>query len=127
MLAGPIVWLVLASMGNPVNLARLPLLEYSMLVILYPVLEEWIFRGNILPTIAAKLPAKMVYPPISLANLLTSLIFVALHLFSHPPLWAASVILPSLVFGWAMERYKILAAPIILHMFYNAGYFLLFA
>ncbi|MDG1783128.1 MAG: CPBP family glutamic-type intramembrane protease, partial [Porticoccaceae bacterium] len=61
----------------------------------------------------------------SLANVLTSLLFVAVHLINHPPLWALAVFGPSLVFGYSQERYNHLVAPIILHCSYNAGYFLL--
>ena len=61
------------------------------------------------------------------ANLITSLVFTGLHFIYHPPLWAASVLLPSLVFGYFKDRYRTLTTPIILHVFYNAGYFWLFA
>lgn len=127
MAAGPAAWFIFGFVGGAVSFARLPLLQYILPVVLYPILEEWIFRANLLPAIRQKYPAKIASSPITIANLLTSLVFAGLHLFSHPPLWAVSVVFPSLVFGWAMERYKTLAAPIALHMFYNAGYFLLFA
>ena len=58
---------------------------------------------------------------------LISLVFTGLHFIYHPPLWAASVLLPSLVFGYFKDRYRTLTTPIILHVFYNAGYFWLFA
>ncbi len=45
---------------------------------------------------------------------------------SHGPLWAALVFFPSLVFGFFKDRTKHLVAPVILHVFYNAGYFWLF-
>ena len=60
------------------------------------------------------------------ANLLTSLLFTALHFINHAPLWAAAVFFPSLVFGFFKDRTGKLAAPIILHVFYNSGYFWLF-
>ena len=57
---------------------------------------------------------------------LTSLLFAGLHFFYHPPLWAALVFFPSLVFGWSLSRYQRVAVPTGLHAYYNAGYFLLF-
>ena len=63
---------------------------------------------------------------LSKANVLTSLLFTALHFFSHSPLWAAAVFLPSLVFGHFRERHNSLVSPIILHAFYNGLYFSLF-
>ena len=65
--------------------------------------------------------------PLSHANILTSVLFTALHFINHPPLWAAAVLFPSLVFGLFKDRSGGLAAPIILHVFYNSGYFWLFA
>lgn len=64
---------------------------------------------------------------ISLANLLTSLVFAAVHLLRQPPLWAALIFLPSLVFGWARDRHETLLSPILLHVCYNAGFIWLFA
>ncbi len=58
-------------------------------------------------------------PGISMANVLTSLVFTGAHFISHPPVWAAAVFVPSLIFGWAWDRYRNIMAPILLHFFYN--------
>lgn len=100
-------------------------LAYLWPVLLLPILEEWVFRGALQPALGARWPQR--YGPLSLANLLASLAFTALHFFQHAPLWAASVFLPSLLFGYFRERHGNLASPILLHVWYNAGYFLLFA
>jgi len=63
---------------------------------------------------------------ISMANVVTSLLFASLHLISQPPLWAALVFVPSLVFGWARDRYITVVPSIILHVVYNAGFAWLF-
>lgn len=60
------------------------------------------------------------------AILVTSVLFSALHFFSQAAVWAAAVFVPSLVFGHFRERHGSLAAPIVLHCWYNAGYFWLF-
>ena len=93
------------------------------LVVLYPIVEEIVFRGLIQPFLAKRLSQR--WSVFSLANVLTSLLFVVVHLINHPPLWALAVFGPSLVFGYSQERYNHLVAPIILHCSYNAGYFLL--
>ncbi|MDA8942068.1 JDVT-CTERM system glutamic-type intramembrane protease [Porticoccaceae bacterium] len=93
------------------------------LVVFYPYVEEIVFRGLIQPFLAKRLSQQ--WSVFSLANMLTSLLFVTVHLINHPPLWALAVLVPSLVFGYSQERCNHLAAPIILHCTYNAGYFLL--
>ena len=59
---------------------------------------------------------------ISLANIITSVLFAAMHLINQPPLWAASVFFPSLAFGWLRDRYLNIHSSIALHMAYNAGF-----
>ena len=93
------------------------------LVLLYPCVEEIIFRGFIQPFLAKRLHQR--WSIFSLANVLTSLLFVLAHFINHPPVWALAVLIPSLVFGYIQERTNNLAAPIALHCTYNAGFFLL--
>ncbi len=93
--------------------------------LIYPVVEELVFRGVIQEWIQQKLPG-LAIGVISIANLTTSVLFTALHFINHPPLWAASVFIPSLIFGYFKDRTGGLGAPIALHMFYNSGYVLLF-
>jgi membrane protease YdiL (CAAX protease family) len=89
------------------------------------VLEEIVFRGALQDTCHRYLKPHAL-GPISLANVVTSLVFMALHFFYHPMPWAVSVIAPSLVFGYFKDRHRSLSAPIQLHSFYNAGYYWLF-
>jgi CAAX protease family protein len=93
--------------------------------LLYPVVEELVFRGLVQDLAHRYLKARAL-GPLTYANILTSLLFTALHFFSHPPLWAAAVLVPSLLFGFFKDRSGGLAAPILLHVFYNSGYFWLF-
>jgi len=97
-------------------------LSFMMLVLLYPITEEIFFRGLIQPYLTHKTDRKVGL--LSLANIITSAIFSFLHLFSHPPIWAISTFIPSLVFGYCKDRYQTMHAPIILHIYYNFGYFL---
>lgn len=125
--AGPAFWCALSLAGHPVSDLAWPLqapLAFLLPVVLYPVLEEFVFRGGLQPALAERWPRR--WGVLTLANLMTSLAFAGLHFFYHPPLWAAAVFVPSLLFGYFRERHAGLLSPILLHGWYNAGYFLLF-
>ena len=64
----------------------------------YPLLEEIVFRGLVQELVHEYISAHSL-GPLSVANLLTSLLFTGMHFFYHAPVWAALVFLPSLVFG----------------------------
>lgn len=90
-------------------------------VVVAPVLEEIVFRAGLQDAIAARWTR--AWAGLTAANLATALLFAALHLWRHPPLWAAATALPALVFGAAYERHgRRLAAPVGLHALYNAAY-----
>ena len=101
-------------------------LVFLLPVLVYPVLEEIVFRGLIQELVHEYL-SKASLGPVSVANLLTSFLFTGVHFFYHPPLWAALVFFPSLVFGFFKDRTQGLMAPIILHVFYNAGFLWVFS
>ncbi len=94
--------------------------EVLMLVILFPVTEELLFRGIIQPIIHKKF--SKTWHSISAANVLTSLLFSFSHLFNHDPLWALAIFFPSMIFGWSKDRFNTLLAPLMLHCYYNAGW-----
>ncbi len=107
-----------------------PLL-FLLVGFIYPILEELVFRGLIQGMIARYLINN--YPTgnrrfgiISVANIVTSILFVFFHLISHSYLWAISVFIPSIIFGFFREKYDSVAPAILLHVYYNLGYFLLF-
>ncbi|VAW72724.1 hypothetical protein MNBD_GAMMA15-1881 [hydrothermal vent metagenome] len=126
--AALLYWGVLFVVSKPeIDLAwplREPL-RFLYPALLYPIIEEIVFRVFIQDFIQARLRPWQL-GPLTHANLLTSLLFTALHFISHPPLWAAAVFLPSLLFGLSKERSGNLAAPVLLHVFFNSGYFWLF-
>ena len=127
--AGPVCWVVLFLILHPSIQWDWPLLTplvFLLPVLVYPVLEEIVFRGLIQELVHEYL-SKASLGPVSVANLLTSFLFTGVHFFYHPPLWAALVFFPSLVFGFFKDRTQGLMAPIILHVFYNAGFLWLFS
>ena len=99
-------------------------LRFGVLVVVYPVLEEIVFRGLLLDWLSKQLHQRLGW--LTLANVLTSLAFAALHLIHQSLLWSLLIFFPSLVFGFSKERYRSLWAPILLHCWYNLGFLWLF-
>lgn len=101
----------------------LPLTTLALLILVYPVLEEVVFRGVIQPALLEVSQGRSV-GPLTLANILTSGLFAAMHLINHLPLHAALVFLPSLLFGLFRDRSGSILPGMILHVSWNAAVFL---
>jgi len=126
--AGPVFWLIYSQAVQPIEYANNNSL-FSVLVLailIYPVLEEIVFRGWVQTELMSKSLFQKRYFTISLANWLTSLLFSFFHLINHEPAWAALVFFPSILFGYLRDRYDAITPSIMLHIFYNAGFSLLF-
>ncbi|GAB3670399.1 hypothetical protein GCM10028792_01000 [Salinisphaera aquimarina] len=94
-----------------------------LLILVTPVLEEIVFRAGLQDALATRGSYRLA--GLTLANVLTALMFCLVHLFRHAPAWALATIVPALVFGWAYERHPRLVAPILLHALYNLAYLVL--
>jgi hypothetical protein len=92
-------------------------------VLWQPILEEATFRGVLQGGLLRSRWGGKRWVGVSAANLTCSAAFTAAHFVHHPPLWAASVLLPSLLFGWLRERHGGLGAPIGLHVLFNLEFF----
>lgn len=109
----------------------IPTLSTSLLflIFIFPVLEEIVFRGLIQESIQKLLVHKqfkiIFLWRISHANLLASMCFTLSHFWSQPALWAAATLIPSLLFGYFKDKYQSLYPSIMLHIFYNLGFYLL--
>ncbi len=128
LILGPVFWSVYYIYSSPSVDLSWPQHHgwlFLSLVVLYPVLEEIVFRGLVQEYWQRRIRTSTCRI-VSDANIITSLCFAALHLFFQPWQWALAVFFPSLVFGYAKERYQTLLAPIVLHVFYNAGFHWLF-
>ncbi|MFM9881839.1 MAG: JDVT-CTERM system glutamic-type intramembrane protease MrtJ [Burkholderiales bacterium] len=132
LILGPIAWSLIAWWSNtgvafdfPPRLLSDEPVRFALLVIAYPVLEEFVFRGWLQPALSSRLHRRPL-PGVSAANLATSCLFAVAHLWYHPPAIALATFFPSLVFGYMRDRYNHLLPAIALHAFYNAGYFWLF-
>lgn len=126
--AGPVAWGILAiflpvttDLGWP---ATRPWFFLSV-VLVYPVLEEIVFRGLLQGWLLERNWGRSRLGPVTAANAIAALLFALAHLVHQPPGWAAAVILPALVFGYFRERHGLWTA-IVLHVLYNAGFAWLF-
>lgn len=111
------------SFGVPLRTASEPPWRALLwIALIYPVLEEYVFRGGLQAALFRNTQLSRAWLGISLANVATSIVFAAMHLINQPPIWAMLVFFPSLVFGWMRDRYDKLHASIALHVVYNAGF-----
>ena len=125
LLAAVPVWAALLVWGNGHLRYPVGVLAWVSFVMFQPVLEELVFRG-ILQGQALRLTTRHGQPlrlgPVTLANVLVTLGFVALHLRAQPLVWALAVAGPSLVLGHLRERLASVWPTFLVHAFYNAGF-----
>jgi membrane protease YdiL (CAAX protease family) len=91
-------------------------------LLLYPLVEEVLFRGVIQGELLGRAFWRRRHRGLSRANLVTSLLFVVMHMIHQPAGRALAVMIPSLVMGHFRERYDSLAPPVILHVLFNLAY-----
>ncbi len=119
------VWLLLGLTMGPAMTLPATVWAWASLLLVQPLLEELVFRGLLQGQALAWLQREgraMRLGPLTLANGLVTLAFVALHLRAQPLAWALAVAVPSLVFGHLRERFASVWPAVGLHAFYNAGF-----
>jgi len=125
LLAAVPVWLALALWAGAHMRLPAGVWPWASLLLVQPLLEELVFRG-ILQGQALRLTTRCGQPrrlgPVTLANLLVTAGFVALHLRAQPLAWALAVAVPSLVFGHLRERFASVWPAVGVHVVYNAGF-----
>ena len=115
------VWLALAlTLGERMRSPSGPA-TWASLVLVQPAIEEVVFRG-VLQGQLLRLTAARKLGPLTLANLIVTAGFVAMHLLAQPPAWALAVAVPSLVFGHLRERFDSVVPALAMHAIYNAGF-----
>lgn len=127
LIAGILFWVALSLFAGarPMPVHGLLSRRYLFLVLFQPAVEELLFRGFLQGRWLQSRWGRSSLLGFTAANLAASLLFAVSHLFSHRVEWAAAVFLPSLLFGYFRDRYDSLYPSILLHIFYNAGYFYL--
>ena len=129
-MAAPLVWASLYVYDKhsiDVSWVLAAPMLFVMVVLIRPILEEIVFRGLLQGWLIKQRRWESKIVHISYANIITSLIFAALHLLAHPPIMALLVLLPSIIFGYFRDRYHGWLIPsVILHSYFNLGYYLLY-
>lgn len=119
------VWVALALWAGSSMRAPAGILAWISLIAVQPVMEELVFRG-LLQGQALQLMASNGQPrrlgPVTLANVLATSCFVALHLRAQPLAWALAVAAPSLVLGHLRERFSSVWPSVLAHAIYNTGF-----
>lgn len=115
-------WLQPAWRNNPHVSMPLAL----SLIVWQPMVEELLFRGVVQGQLRNKSWARREVAGMSLANIVTSILFTLAHFIHHVPAWTALVMIPSLVFGYFRDRHAQVYPALILHAAYN-GFYLLMA
>jgi uncharacterized protein len=120
-LAAPPVALAVAAAGYPMATPD-PLRDLPMLA-LGAVLEEIVFRGLLQPALARAFERRQGPPglALTLANLVTSVLFAALHLWRHPLAVALGVFPVSLIYGRARELSGHWWPAALLHLGFNVA------
>lgn len=124
--AGALVAVLLWSVSGTDPRASLPHgpWQWCGVLLWQPLWEEMLFRGLIQGQLLKSGWGRTHWRGLSAANLVSALAFAATHFLYHPPLWAASVLVPSLVFGWLRDRYRNTWPCIVMHVLYNSAFFL---
>ena len=124
---GPTVWLsmivLFALQPQPRQVLWSPV--FLSVALWQPLCEELLFRGVIQGYLLQSRSMQKTWCGLSISNLVTSCLFSLAHLASHSISWSLLVLIPSLCFGFVRDRFGSVYPSIILHVFYNSGYFLL--
>jgi uncharacterized protein len=124
---GVAFWLVLPflTVVKPSPWLCLLSLPFLLAVLWQPIVEELLFRGCLQGFISIREWGQRSLVGISIANILTSVVFAGAHIATHSLPWALSTLFPSLLFGVLRDRFGSVLPSIALHIVYNAGYFML--
>jgi membrane protease YdiL (CAAX protease family) len=127
LLAGAAFWLILWFLVpvDPLPWTLIWSLPFLSVVLWQPLIEELLFRGLLQGQLLRVSWGSRSLGGITSANGITSLLFMVAHWYGHSPVWAISVVVPSLLFGFMRDRFHSTYPAMALHSFYNAGYFLL--
>jgi len=124
---GAAFWAVLPLLAavQPLPWHRMVSLTFLLAVVWQPIVEELLFRGCLQGFLSICEGGQRSLVGISMANLLTSVVFTGAHIATHSLLWASLTVFPSLLFGVLRDRSGSVFPPIALHIIYNVGYFML--
>lgn len=125
LLAGVVFWglLWLTTPVAPLTWYQVLSWRFFSLALWQPCWEELLFRGVLQGYVRQYSWGRWCWHGLTGANVLASGLFVLGHVATHPPGWALAVFGPALLFGWLRDRYGTVYPALVLHAWYNAGYF----
>lgn len=99
-----------------------------LLLVAAPVLEELAFRGALQDICRSTISALRLQDPAPLtrSNLITSIVFAACHLPHQNAMFAACLLLPSLLLGRVREVTGSILPCMLLHAWFNACFMMVF-
>lgn len=95
---------------------------WVLLVIIYPIVEEYVFRGLFMGFLA-KYDRENSWAQVSKSNFFTSCCFSGAHALTQSWLMGFAVFLPSLWLGWVREKTNAIFLCALIHMSWNFGFF----
>ncbi len=95
---------------------------YFMLLV--PIIEECIFRGIIQPFINSKLSKYLL--GISVGNIVASMIFSLMHLFTASVAISVLMFIPSIFLGYLRDKSGSIIPSIFTHAIFNVNVFILY-
>ena len=119
-LAGiPVVWLLHGWI--PVFSSNLTLHWKLLLSVLIwqPLIEELLFRGIIQGQLSKSNWGQQARFRITAANIVTSVLFVALHMLNSSPIWSLTIFIPSILYGYFRDTFNSVYPAMLLHSVYN--------
>lgn len=84
-----------------------------------PLIEELLFRGIIQGQLSRQRWGQQVLFKISVANIVTSILFVVMHMLHNLPIWSLAIFVPSLVYGYLRDTFNSVYPAMVLHSSYN--------
>src|SRR5262249_9803014 len=84
-------WVWLWTPLHPITPIQILSSAFLARAVFYPALEELIFRGYLQGQLRQQSWGQQDLGGFTLANGCTSLLFMAGHLWDHPPLWAVAI------------------------------------
>jgi len=97
-------------------------LHWTLLIsvlIWQPLIEELLFRGIIQGQLSKRKWGQQSLLNITVANMVTSALFVAIHMLNTSPIWSLTIFIPSLLYGYFRDAFKSVYPAMILHSIYN--------
>lgn len=117
-LVSPLVAWGVVAMGRPIVSQGAWALGWALAG--SPLLEEWVYRAAVQTTLATRLSGPMPRHAGHCANLLTALLFVAVHSPAHG-MWAWAWVVPGLVLGELFRQTQRVWPCVWMHAWFNVS------